>query len=359
MPIDFSKIPVPYGICDSGINPLNLLFELYRQSVCTMRDKRRYAPAILAFLREHGTLVSSALIAGAKKRFELLDEDEGPWADANDDDNWLYLYRDNLVLAYVKEDRNVEVTIHYPVDKPCVHDEFKEWAVETKGESRVSILITRHGNLVASPISFAPPVLDLALNYGTDFVKTHETIVTKLNKRKAGLFLFHGKPGSGKSFYIKYLSSIIEREFIFIPVGMASQLSSPDFISLLTKKREAILILEDAEQAVQQRGTGADDSTVATLLNLSDGILGSILDITIIVTYNAARQDIDKALLRKGRLSFDYDFGPLKVDDARRLATHLGKTLTISEPTTLADIYGAEDNTNYQAPVERRMGFLG
>jgi SpoVK/Ycf46/Vps4 family AAA+-type ATPase len=138
---------------------------------------------------------------------------------------------------------------------------------------------------------------------------------------------------------------------------MTDQLASPDFISLLMNKKEAVLILEDAEKAVQERGGNGNDSAVATLLNLADGILGSLLNISIIVTYNADRQFIDKALLRKGRLSFDYDFGPLKTADAARLMKHLGKDAAVEGPMTLADIYGVEDDTGHTPVEPKQVGF--
>lgn len=344
----------PYARYTDSLNPLWLMYELYRQPVCQVNDERVYSNEAVKFLEEKARLVGRA---SSIEDINSPNEGDDFMRVSSERDTRQYLWRDNLFATSTKNDGLISLTSYHPVNCASVHDAFKSYIVESKGDARVSVLISRNGSLVANKISFAPPILDLELNYGTGFTKVHETIMDKLAKKKAGLLLFHGIPGSGKSTYLKYLTSVINREFIFIPVGMAGQLASPDFISLLTEKKEAVLILEDAEQAVQERGNGGNDSAVSTLLNLADGILGSILNITVIVTYNADKQYIDKALLRKGRLSFDYDFGPLKVEDARQLATHLGKTLTISEPTTLADIYGAEDDTNYQAPTVRRMGF--
>ena len=87
-----------------------------------------------------------------------------------------------------------------------------------------------------------------------------------------------------------------------------------------------------------------DSSSVTSLLNISDGILGDILKCPIILTYNCPKQDIDEALRRKGRLQIDYEFGPLEIDDAKKLAKHLGFSKKeieehIKNKMVIADIY--------------------
>lgn len=212
-------------------------------------------------------------------------------------------------------------------------------------------------------VDFEPPVIDdLELNYGMGFKKVDEQLVKKLKTNKSGLFMFHGGIGTGKSFYIKHLTSKIDREFIFIPVGMAGELASPSFVSLLLEHENAVLVLEDAEQALQSREVDHwNSAVVSTILNLSDGVLGTVLSISILASFNADKQTIDKALLRRGRLCFSHMFNPLTIPEAKRLAVHLKKDPAFIEgivsSTSLADIYNAEDNTGYVAPVEKVMGF--
>lgn len=367
----------PYSGYDSSVAPKWFMWELYREAISSAQDEREYRLAALEHLREHGTLVEesrtvkdeikktdnpAAIIAADTEIAEELagfgfDSEVYGYPGMPDNGTVLFLYGDNLVCVQ-PDDKTVKLGFYHPVSKKCHIDDFKDWIVPKRGESRVSVLITRNGSMVASNIAFAPPVIhDLELNYGSGFAKVHERIMGKLKQSRPGLGILHGLPGSGKSTYIKHLTSVIEREFIFIPVNMSDRLGSPEFIDLLIKKKGAVLILEDAEQAVQQRGDGGNDSAVATLLNMSDGILGAILDIKILVTYNADRQHIDKALLRKGRLLFDHDFGPLSAEDARRLAAHLKKDVKITAPMTIADIYGFEEETGYMAKPERQVGF--
>jgi hypothetical protein len=94
---------------------------------------------------------------------------------------------------------------------------------------------------------------------------------------------------------------------------------------------------------------------------LSDGVLGTVLSISILASFNADKQTIDKALLRRGRLCFSHMFNPLSIADAKRLAVHLKKDPAFIEsivnPTSLADLYNAEDDTGYVPKVEKVMGF--
>jgi ATP-dependent 26S proteasome regulatory subunit len=41
---------------------------------------------------------------------------------------------------------------------------------------------------------------------------------------------------------------------------------------------------------------------MSNILNFSDGIIGSLIDVRIIVTTNYLKKDLDKAILRNGRL---------------------------------------------------------
>jgi SpoVK/Ycf46/Vps4 family AAA+-type ATPase len=69
------------------------------------------------------------------------------------------------------------------------------------------------------------------------------------------------------------------------------------------KGKPTILILEDADDALiaRDQNLGAKAS-LAAMLNLSDGILGAVLDLRIIATTNQKIENVDNAILRPGRL---------------------------------------------------------
>ncbi len=191
--------------------------------------------------------------------------------------------------------------------------------------------------------------VDVDLNYGSEFRPIHEAIVDKLTNKSSGLYIFHGPPGTGKTSYIKYLGKTIDKRMIFIPSNLVFYLDKPEFTTLLLGYANSVLVVEDAEKALQSREEG-DNGVVPTILNLTDGILASILGIAVIVTYNYDRDQIDKALLRKGRLQIEHDFELLSAKDANAMLKKLGKKFVTKEPMSLADIYNLEDQ-NFAAPI--------
>ena len=109
---------------------------------------------------------------------------------------------------------------------------------------------------------------------------------------------------TGKTSYIRYLTSLIDKKMIYIPPEYAHKIASPDFLTLLIANPNSILIIEDAENIVEERD-GYRNASVANLLNVADGLLSDCLNIQILCTFNAHISKIDKALLRKGRLIAD------------------------------------------------------
>ena len=233
-------------------------------------------------------------------------------------------------------------------------------AHELKNQGSIYMLTNTYGDLTLSAMPLKKVTTDLSLNYGEEFNEVNNYIVESLNTKTSGLYLLHGIPGTGKSSYIKHLlSGIIDRKIAYVPVGLLNQLVSPDFLPLLMDNKDIILVIEDAEQALLSRETAGNAALVQTLLNLTDGIIGEALNISVIATFNTEREKLDTALLRKGRLKKSYEFHPLSKDNAIKLAESLGKVAAnIDGPMTLADIYNLEEITGYSEPEQKRVGFF-
>jgi hypothetical protein len=150
----------------------------------------------------------------------------------------------------------------------------------------------------------------------------------------------------GKTHYIRYLIEEIEgKKIIYVPLDMAKDLSKPEFLTFLLTQSDSILIIEDAENIIRDRNEITVDASqaVANVLNLSDGLLGDAVHMQIIATFNCDLGVIDKALLRKGRLIANYEFGKLNVNNAKILSEKLGFGKEhISTPMTLAEVYNQE-----------------
>jgi SpoVK/Ycf46/Vps4 family AAA+-type ATPase len=172
-----------------------------------------------------------------------------------------------------------------------------------------------------------------------------------------GIILLHGDPGTGKTSYIKHLTSLIkEKEILFIPPSMAEMLSEPSIIPFLMEYKNSILIIEDAERVIGDRENNGSPAGVSNILNLTDGILGDCLSIQIVATFNMRREKIDQALLRKGRLIAEYKFEKLSLPDTEKLLKKLNKNIEISEGMCLADIYNIDVEV-FKTNKTNKIGF--
>ncbi|HXH18876.1 MAG TPA: AAA family ATPase [Chitinophagales bacterium] len=185
--------------------------------------------------------------------------------------------------------------------------------------------------------------LDIDHNYNDSFKPINELILERLSRENdKGLVILYGKTGTGKTNYIRYICSVVNKRKLFVPPHMATHITDPEFISLLKDYSNSILIIEDAENVVQQRATGRH-SAVSNLLNLSDGLLADCFSIQIVCTFNCDIAAIDKALLRKGRLIAKYEFKELSLEKSQHLSANLGFDTIVKKPMTLAEIYNQQE----------------
>lgn len=213
-----------------------------------------------------------------------------------------------------------------------------------KRKANIKLIKSDMGHLDTEDYDLLIPPIELELNYGKNFLKVHNVILKKLNENNGkGIILLHGDPGTGKTSYIKYLTSLIkEKDILFIPPSMAEMLSEPSIIPFLMEHKNSILIIEDAERVIGDRENNGSSAGVSNILNLTDGILGDCLSIQIVATFNMRREKIDQALLRKGRLIAEYKFEKLSLEETEKLLKSLNKDHYVSEGMCLADIYNID-----------------
>jgi len=175
------------------------------------------------------------------------------------------------------------------------------------------------------------------------------------------LVILNGAPGTGKSFLLQALLYDTRDRFchIIMPPYMMHNITGPQTMSALlqhrnenTRKR-TVFFLEDAEDALLVR-QGDNHSAVSNILNLSDGMMGKILDIRIVATTNRKKVELDPALIRDERLLAHISVDPLSPEEAREAFDHVypekAGQYTPHYPTSLATVYKTAKSMGWTAP---------
>ncbi len=267
------------------------------------------------------------------------------------DDLIIYFDTNNSIVRFLyrkTELSKVEEIIH-------AIQKFKKRKQKQKPE--ILLLVSSTLGIGTKSLEITKPKLSIDDNYNDDFKEIHRTILKKLSRNNdKGLVLLHGKPGTGKTSYIRYLIVSLKKDGFFLPPNMASAITNPSLISILIDNPNSIFVIEDAENIVVDREQNGN-SPVSALLNISDGLLSDCLNVQIICSFNTDISKIDSALMRKGRLIAKYEFKELEIEKARQLSSKLGFNTNINQPMTLTLIYNQDEKDFQQSRKSNPIGF--
>lgn len=242
----------------------------------------------------------------------------------------------------------------------CFKDMVDRFTVPKKpAKPRIHVIEVRGNSyaVVEHPVSDAFTIRDLDVNYGHGFAQFHTELMDRFKAGSKGLVLFHGLPGTGKTYYIRHLlrqMAASKKRVIYMPPNMVDHLTDPGFMTFLIdtikrwsrEGRFCVLLIEDAEPLLAKRQEGVRIQGVTNLLNMTDGLLNDMLNLQIICTFNVDLRKLDSALLRPGRLLARKEFKPLNELDANLLAQRLGIRHHFEGPATLSEIYAMQKDSS-------------
>jgi hypothetical protein len=263
-----------------------------------------------------------------------------------DGDTTEYFVWDNGVMSFVFEHADDQLNFSFATleesEMVGLAEVVDEWFETRKLENsgRVYVLVSTPGGVEAHSLGYAAHPISME-NYDPKIHPQIQNVIRDLNSSvpSGRLALFEGPPGSGKTFLIRGLVSEVKKAtFIFIPPAMIPSLGDPSLVGTLTNLSSnnggggpVILICEDADSILTKRA--ADNmSAVSSLLNLTSGLMGDLLDIRVVATTNAKKTEIDEALVRSGRLSEYVQVQRLSDDYAYELLTKLLTSQNIEVP---------------------------
>lgn len=249
----------------------------------------------------------------------------------------LILRKDKIVFVVFsgKEASTFEV-FFYEEDRSLIQDileKLKKYSLAFKadktkrsvyvlGKSGPGFTLKQLPKKVDNP--FQPDHYSKSVNEKIDLIKKEFA-----KKEPCGrLTILTGVPGSGKTHLVKSILSEIDMKYIFVPPTLIENINDPDFISTIIDNYEDdfmgydkvtgepvydegdnkncfVLVIEDADAALIDRFKFKESSSskgISNILNLGDGIIGSLIDVRILATTNYKKEDLDPAILRNGRL---------------------------------------------------------
>jgi len=204
---------------------------------------------------------------------------------------------------------------------------------------------------------------DFKLHYPGDAWEWHLSFTQQLQIRDRGISILKGAPGTGKTYYLRHLMGVLKstHRFYFIPPNEVDEMGRGEFMDFWKGQRKIhgdakfVVVIEDCESAIANRNT-AYSNQVSYILNLSDGLSSDLLRIQLVCTVNCESSDIDKAILRPGRLTAFREFGLHTTESANALRAKLGKEDLGPGEYSLAQIYS---ETGPASPVRSPIGFGG
>ena len=255
-------------------------------------------------------------------------------------------------------------SVYYQNDNPKAKEHlntlFSEYIEKyISKESKVSILLKTQIGLEIKTHSIKPYRIDFETMYNNDFFEVHTRVKNALTNDNKGVVLFHGIAGSGKTNYIKWLTSQIpNKKFIFVPTTMIGSLTDPAFISLLIGNKNSVLVLEDCENYIAERTSfNSNTDVVSSILNIADGMLSDVLECQLICTFKSDISKIDSALLRKGRLIAEYKFKELTVEKCNKYLQSTDRDFRVDKPYSLAELTNIDIKELKEQDKQTKIGF--
>lgn len=293
---------------------------------------------------------------------------------ANSSNSHYDTYNFNFTYGYISfnhdpKDHTVSVEMVSLNEKTrLLFEEFSEKFI-LKDEKGLIYALVEKGNSLTTDVIGQETSTFIQDNYIDSDIKDYNDIKTNfLSPNSSGkIVLLEGPAGTGKTSMIKSFMSELEGVFVIIHPQLVDQLDGPRILPILLNLKTTkpiVLVIEDGDQVLVPRKAN-NMSAISSLLNLSDGILGNLINIRMLISSNSEHKDMDPAILRPGRLFKRLSLGLLPYDKANSIYQRIKQTADILESKddyiSLAEVYAMASGSNLvkipQKTERRAIGF--
>lgn len=297
---------------------------------------------VLKVLEEFGVVVESLVKKESFFSYSLEHKQQlyrSAWYAVNKSKTFVVLLQQGEMFIVSNKDMEETVTMMHAK----LYSHFPAFDTSHKKRYVINMITGTDDDLTVS--EFSVPQRDYEVSpshYLPTFPKFHSDLLNWIKSSEVGqpgLAILYGPPGTGKSTLVKSLMAYAgenNKEVFYITPAFAESLASPNVLPLLAQYSNSVIIIEDAEAILKQRQAG-EVNAVSTILNLTDGVLGDLMNLKIVCTFNTDLDQVDPALLRPGRLFGKHYFGNLPPEQASLIKPGLVTTRDMS----LAEIFAS------------------
>lgn len=209
------------------------------------------------------------------------------------------------------------------------------------------------------------PWPDIATNYSARTRARLERLVVHSGPPGGGrMVLWYGDPGTGKTRALQSLAwewrewasfhYITDPEHLFGDADYMMEVVL--FQNPLAREKWKVLILEDTGELLTLDAKVQTGQGLSRLLNLTDGLIGRLTKLMLLVTTNEEIGTLHPAVARPGRCTARIEFAPFTPGEARDWLSRRGCQAGDSTPKHLADLYAAIESRTHDE-WRRVVGF--